>query len=128
MVSPVRIRPWPLRNARREADSAASLHFVCQPAQEYGHDRAEDFVKLLKKVLPDIHFSGPECEEKLIASRNPFFPCEGIEGELEYKDSEPKAMVPPIDPMGPSPSPGTFLPVPTWTPTPAPQPVYPIIP
>ncbi|HET8956554.1 MAG TPA: DUF6531 domain-containing protein [Solirubrobacterales bacterium] len=101
--------------------------FACSPpTQEYARDRATDFVKLVKKILPEIHWDGPECEEEIIASTNPFFPCEEVGGELEYKDNEPSVIVPPYTPMGPTPSPGTFLPTPTWTPTP--QPVYPIIP
>jgi RHS repeat-associated protein len=103
--------------------------FACSPpAQEYAHDRAGDFVKLLKNALLEIHWDGPECEKKIIASSNPFFPCEEVEGELEYKNSEPGVVVPPYTPMGPHPAPGSFFPRVFLGPTLEPVPVYPIVP
>jgi RHS repeat-associated protein len=88
------------------------------PAQEYGSDRAKDFVKLLKKVVPDVSWKGP-CE-KIFTDAGPAETCdgEGINGELEYLDDEPPpTYVPGVDPPG---VPGFTVPVPGPLRTPAP--------
>ncbi|HET7053208.1 MAG TPA: hypothetical protein VFI09_04735, partial [Solirubrobacterales bacterium] len=96
---------------------------------EYVGERASDFLKTTKNWLSHINldpFGHKSCEKKLISSTSPFFPCEESEGGLEYKNSEPGTFVPPVDPMGPAPSPGSLIPVPA--PTSLPQPVTPFIP
>jgi RHS repeat-associated protein len=89
-------------------------------APGYGQDRGRDFVKLVKKALPDIH--SEKCPS-LIASIRILNRCPEPEGALEYKESESGTIVPPIDPMGPHPSPGSVLPRPI--PEIVPEPIIP---
>jgi len=78
-------------------------------------ERAEDFIKEVGHAISHFHIGGgsEECEKRFIASTSPFFPCLEEEGSLEYEENEPSTLVPPIDPMGPQPSPGSVVPVPT---------------
>ncbi len=92
----------------------------------FAKNRVQDFVKTVKHLLPDIDLKGKACEKRFIASTSVFLPCDEVEGELEYKNTEPRTFVPPIDPMGPAPSPGSLIPVPT--PTTSPQPAMPFLP
>jgi len=97
--------------------------FACSPpVQEYSQDRAQDFVKLLKKVLPEVSWQGP-CEE-IFTDAGPAETCdgEGINGELEYLDDEPPlTYFPGVDPPG---VPGFTVPIPGPLRTPVPATPY----
>jgi RHS repeat-associated protein len=98
----------------------------CSPSEPHEiAERAEDFVKSVGNTISHIHIhiggGNRECEKRFIASTSPFFPCEEEEGSLEFEENPP-TYVPPVDPMGPHPSPGSLIPVPAPT---EPEPVFP---
>jgi RHS repeat-associated protein len=120
----------PVNRYDLDGRDALPIRIICFFCTEDEQDRAGDFFKAAKDKIQDIHIGGErECEKEFIASSNPFFPCEEIEGELEYKDSETTVITPrPYIPKGPNGSVGDIRGVPAWPRTPALEPVYPYVP